>query len=293
MNPLEFLEQSGHQGSDANVSIENYLVVSNEGIFQSIGDVFRNIRHGRPPKLIDDRGTPRLNKKQLEATYLNPEWLGKRRAVEGEVKVSQFGKPFMDGNYVKAMRALADHWVVVNKKNRAITVPYYEKVKPGFEFVNNYDYKNAEKLAAFLAEFKLDYTAPKFEVIGKEYDISRDGATLPALSKEQVVTLVKAIVYMGDSFFDNSGYNTAWERDFGTTLNKRWYLYSNTGAKILADATFPRDIDSNRNCFKLINDIYDYSVRFEGAYYKRPCIGYNTFYNWLRGAIAWIDASIK
>ncbi|MNE02729.1 hypothetical protein D3C80_952110 [compost metagenome] len=288
----KFLNENVGNVGDERVSIENYLTVSEEGFFQSIGDVFRNIRHGRPPKLTDDKGDPRLNKDTLSKTYLNPEWLAKRRFLEGEVKVSQHGKPFT-GDYNGAMRKLADAWVKSNQANKKISDPYYARVKPSFEFVAAYGYSKPDKLAAHLETMDLKFVAPKFSVLGQEYDVSKEGATLPALTKEQVTKLVASLIYLGDSFFNHTGFHDAWDRDFATTLNGRWYLYSPDGAKMVANATYGRDVENNRNCFRLINDVYDFSARYSHAYYNRSCVGYDAFYAWMRGCIAWIDASVK
>ncbi len=292
MNINGFLQDTTHLSSDARISIEDYLVVSEEGFFQAIGDVFRNFRHGRPPQLTNDKGGPKINRKVLETTYLNPEWLAKRRFVEGEVKVGQNAKGFL-GDWNAAMRKLADAYLKSYQANLKIMGPYYEKVKPGFAFVDGYKYKDAKNLEKFLATFDLKFTPPKFNGLGTEFDVSKEGATLPALTQEQVVKLTNTIIYMCDAFFRNSGLPKGWQDSYGTTLNRRWYLYSNTGAKLVADSTYPNDVAANRDCFTLINSIYDYTARFEAAYYKRSCVGWNSFQLWLKGALAWIDASVK
>lgn len=292
MDIHQYLDQHGHQQTDGVVSIEDYLVVSQEGFFQSVGDIFRNITKGRPPKLTNNQGRPSINRKTLENTYLNPSWLDKRRFVEGEVRVSKFGKPFM-GDWNKEMRTLADNWSKQCKQNQALGKPYYDRVKPAFEFIENYQYRNPEKLAAFLDTLDLKYTKPKFIGMPSSVGISTDGAMLPALGKEGVIKLTRTIIYLCDAFFRESGIIKAWEKDYQTTLNKRWYLYSDTGAKLVAEATHRGNHDAYRNCIRLITDIADFSSRFENDYYNRDCKGYQTFQDWLLGAIAYIDASVK
>jgi hypothetical protein len=292
-NPVDFLNANIGVVGDERVSIEDYLVVSEEGFFQSIGDVWRNMRHGRPPKLTDDKGEPRLNKGLLEKTYLSPEWLGKRRFVEGEVKLGKFGKAFT-GDYNTAMRKLSDAWVDAFKKNQAMAEPFFARVQPTFEFVNAYHYNDKAKLKAFVEARDLSYTTPKFAVVDTSYDISQEGASLPALTKESCTKLVATLVYMCDSFFTNMGFHKKWEENYATTLNKRWYLYSQEGARVLSTASFDRDdVESQQLCFKLIHDVYQFTSRYESDYYKRKDIGFDVFYNWLRTAIAYIDASVK
>jgi hypothetical protein len=287
----KFLDDNVGLVGDERVSIENYLVVSNEGFFQSIGDIWRNMRHGRPPKLTNQKGDPALNKPLLEKTYLNPDWLAKRRFVEGEVRIAKFGKGFT-GDYNGDMRKLADAWLAAYKKNQAMAEPFYQRVKPTFEFVNAYHYRDPEKLKAFIEARDLSYTAPKFAVVPAALDVSQEGASLPALTKEQCEKLVQTIVYMCSAFFHNLGFHKKWEEAYGMTLNNRWYLYSNDGAKVLSQATYS-DADHRVLAFKLINEVYEFTSRFESDYYKRKCIGFDAFYNWLRGAIAYIDASVK
>ncbi|ARV77492.1 hypothetical protein FDI21_gp219 [Pseudomonas phage Noxifer] len=291
-NIQKFLDENIGNVGDERVSFEHYLVVSNEGFFQSIGDVWRNIRHGRTPKLTNDKGTPVLNKDTLNKTYLNPEWLAKRRFAEGEVSVSKYGKPFT-GDYNAGMRALGDAWIAANKKNKAMAEPYFKRVEPTFEFVKAYHYNSPEKLKAFLDARDLSYTAPKFAVLDQKFDVSMEGAKLPALTREQCEKLVASIVYMADAFFSHYGYHERWSEHFDTTLNKRWYLYSNDGAKVLSQATYGSDVANRNLCFKLINEVYEFTSSFESDYYKRKCVGYDAFYAWLKGAVAWIDASVK
>jgi len=287
----KFLDQSVGVVGDERVSIENFLTVSEEGFFQSVGDVWRNMRHGRPPKLSTKDGEPTINKALLEKTYLNPQWLDKRRFVEGEVRVSKFGKGFT-GDYNADMRKLADAWLAAYKKNQAIAKPYYERVKPTFDFVNGYHYRDPEKLRAFVEARDLSYTAPKFALVPPALDVSQEGATVPALTKEACTRLVQSIVYMCDAFFGHYGFHDEWTRHYGTTLNGRWYLYSNDGAKLVSTSTYS-DADHRVLAFKLINEVYEFTSRYEADYCKRKCVGYDAFYGWLRGAIAYIDASVK
>lgn len=292
-NPTDFLDANVGAIGDERVSIENYLVVSEEGFFQSIGDVWRNMRHGRPPKLTNDKGDPRLNKGLLEKTYLNPEWLSKRRFVEEEVKLGKFGKAFT-GDYNAAMRKLADTWVAAFKKNQALAEPFYAKVKPSFDFVNAYHYNDKAKLKAFVEARDLSYATPKFAMVDASYDISQEGASVPALTKESCTKLVATLVYMCDSFFTHTGFHVKWEEAYATTLNKRWYLYSQEGARVLSTASYDRnDVESQQLVFKLILDVYQFTTRYESDYYKRKDVGFDVFYNYLRTAIAYIDASVK
>jgi hypothetical protein len=291
-NPVDYLNAQRGVVGDERVSIEDYLTVSEEGFFQSIGDIWRNIRHGRPPKLTNDKGDPKINKPLLEKTYLNPDWLSKRRFVEGNVKVGKYGKPFT-GDYNALMRALGDAWVTANKKNKAIAEPYYKRVQPTFAFVNAYHYNDKTKLQQFVTARDLSYTTPKFALLGQDVQVSQDGAELPALTKEQCSKLVASLVYLCGCFFEHYGFHEAWSASYDTTLNKRWYLYSNDGAKVLSNASYPDDPEARAACFKLINEVYEFTSRFESDYYKRKCMGYDAFYDWLRGAIAYIDASVK
>jgi len=254
--------------------------------------VWRNFRHGRPPKLSDKEGKPMLNRALLEKTYLNPEWLKKRRFVEGEVRVPTCGVAFQ-GDWNAGMRGLGDAWIAANQANKKIAGGYYERVKPSFEFVSKYRYNDPETLKAFVEARDLSYTAPKFAVFGGKLALPPSVAPLPSLPAEQCSKLTAAIVYMCSAFFDNYGFHAEWAKHFDTTLNRRWYLYSVDGAKVLSEASYQNDAANKQLCFKLINDVADFTNRFSDDYYGRKCIGYDAFDAWLRGAIAWIDASVK
>ena len=292
MDIQKFLDEQAHHNNDGQVSIENYLMVSEEGFFQSVGDVFRNIRHGRPPKLTNDKGAPMLRREVLDKTYFNSEWLSKRRFVEGDVKVGTAGKNFA-GDYNVEMRKLADAWKVICSANQKIGASYYAKVKPAFVFVSEFKNRNVDALTKFVDTLDLKYTKPDFMGLDTKWDISKEGATLPALTKEQVEKLCKSIIYLCDSFFKVQGIYHPWERDFYTSLNRTWYLYSVTGAKLVSENAYPNDVHGRAACFKLINDVYTYSNMFESDYYKRKCVAWSTFELWLRGAISYIDASVR
>lgn len=292
MDIQKFLDEQAHHNNDGQVSIENYLMVSEEGFLQSVGDIFRNIRHGRPPKLTDAKGEPHLRRADLEKTYLNPAWLAKRRFVEGEVKVNVAGKNFI-GDYNKEMRKLADAWQVTCSANQQLGKQYYEKVKPAFEFVSAFKYRDYDLLTKFTESLDLKYTKPAFVGLDDSWDISKEGATLPALTKESVEKLVKTLVNLCNSLFETHGLYKPWERDYYTTLNRTWYLYSVTGAKMVSEYAYPSDMHGRSMCFKLLHDVYTYSSLFETDYYKRKCVAWSSFFLWLRGAIAYIDASVK
>src|SRR5690606_18612204 len=146
-NINKYLDNNRLHVSDTKVSLEDFLdltddpvstpysdinreeVVSNEGIFDSIGDFFRNIFRGTKPEAIDEKKDQlKITLQQLKDTYLNDNWLKKRRIVTGTVKPGKHSK-FFEGDYVKSMLDLTNLLIKTRKTNLGISDKAYEQVK--------------------------------------------------------------------------------------------------------------------------------------------------------------------
>lgn len=123
------------------------VTVSNEGFGSLVGDLVRGFKHGRKKSIkaeLDDKSVA-----NLKTTYQNPEWLAKRRFVEGDVEFKGVLGVFagdMEGNCDSLCRELE----AAKAKNIRETKRLAGVAKGAIAFVISPAAKEEEKAKSYL-----------------------------------------------------------------------------------------------------------------------------------------------
>jgi hypothetical protein len=289
MDYRKYLEQ--HHSQPTHTSIESvFFRPSSEGLLESLGDTFRNMRHGKTEKIPANSDM----KQVLSRTYLNYSWLSNRRFVEGTVSVK--GGNYLQGNWEAQARKLLQASRAAAHQDEQLVIKLTHQIDTVSQFFASGKWKDAKACRAFLDKliFNDDLNDPKWTQPTEAYQ-APETAKLPALDKDGVQATAKLMLELYEG------------NRLATPFGKKWYdrLAPMGGDKMYtSDNPFEDEIDKHWSSDPeladklkyLVNEVSECAYGAEHSYYHAS-ESYQHYYvyitNYIEAMAKWIDASVK
>lgn len=211
--------------NDSTVSLEGFLVASNEGFFDLVKSIFS--REAKKPNADREDVTTAWTQRtirQIESTYLNETWLAKRRFVEGNINLPQIAaltnKGKFDGNYEHIVHTSIKEAIAATNAYAKVIEKIFKKADPLFKAMVNMEVteENLTKYAELIAIFRQPPPVQVFSLTAggashERYEaksptkafLPPDTTTVPALDKEGVKTCAKLIIDLLEGAFEVHG----------------------------------------------------------------------------------------
>jgi len=256
-----FLTKHLDKNTDCKVGLEAYVntlfmdeAVSQEGISEFIDSIKNYFFSGKPSVSNMSGGWfDRMSvlRKTLQTTYLDPNWINRRKFVHGNVQAIKFVEPLSlngvwDGNLFERINTMLETMDTIQTFYKTKTIGWYNDIYPLVKNLNPgmLNYTDAFRLERILS--RMDY--PDFTY---KHAIALGGAELtdltitlkpsrtssiPAMSQAEVVKAAEAMMDIGEAF---DGFNQYLESIYKHPCYKKLdYLIIETEADVeVTDAT--------------------------------------------------------
>lgn len=282
------------------VSLENFLnavpvgneeQVSCEGLVSAVGDLFRNIKHGRKERINANEWRGDIERK-LKATYLNPNWLSKRRLVTGDVtiKAAQNGG-LLEEDYKRGIQKMTSALNRVAAKNKGVVKKALDRVMPAIKFLDNRsNWKDSAKAAELYGQFKKISASLEFTDVDELEGIG-EAAKLTVLTSAEVVETANLILSLIDLRVSTDPFAGEWESAFYTTFEDT--LFSKFDAEHGIISEIEHAVGEDSDVVRLAHEMDSYQRQVEAAYGDTAVEIFENPTAYMKALIAYIDACVR
>lgn len=267
-------------------STQFQLTPSNEGFGTLVGDLMRGFKHGRKKTVkakLDDKSLG-----NLKSTYQNPEWLSKRRFVEGDVSFKGVTGVFagdMEGNCDALCRELE----VLQAANIRETKRLAGIAKAAIRFIESDAARDDDRAKSFISTLSLKADC---RFVGYKGSLGAVGqCTVPALGEAGVKMAVDYVLRLNTlrSTIDTLLLTPEWAKSFYLGEVGELYPRFSDGSDVLVQF----EKAESWSGMDLAQILDDYRWDVESAFDKTLESTDDLVQAVIKTIISWIDASVK